>query len=173
MVKLELVAYAALTTNPNLGGRAVKTTLCVILATSTIFLSPAAAVAADIQVKQEVEKIASAYADSFNKHDAAGIAALYANGGVLVNPTGPHSEIEKYVEGAFKAGFDHQEVTESGVWPLGPDTAISMGEFCITGKNQSGEPIENVGLWTATDIREDGHWKIRMLTGMPKAPPPK
>ena len=69
-------------------------TIYVILAASTIFLSPAAAVAADTQVKQEVEKIASAYADSFNKHDAAGIAALYANGGVLVNPAGPHSELK-------------------------------------------------------------------------------
>jgi uncharacterized protein (TIGR02246 family) len=151
----------------------VRTSLCIILATSTIFLSPAAAVAADTTVKQEVEKVASAYADSFNKHDAAGIAALYAKGGILVNPAGPHADIEKYVEGGFKAGFDHQEITVSEVWPLGPDTAIAMGEFRITGKNQSGAPIENAGLWTATDVREEGHWKIRMLTGLPKAPPPK
>jgi uncharacterized protein (TIGR02246 family) len=151
----------------------VRTTLYIILATSTIFLSPSAAVAADTTVKQEVEKIASAYVDGFNKHDAAAIAALYAKGGMFVNPAGPHPDIEKFVEGAFKAGFDHQEVTVSEVWPLGPDTAISMGEFRIAGKNQSGAPIEEAGLWTATDIREDGHWKIRMLTGMPKAPPPK
>lgn len=151
----------------------MRTILSIALASSTILLSPAAAVAADTTVKQEVEKIASAYADNFNKQDAAAIAALYANGGMLVNPAGPHTDIEKYVDGAFKAGFDHQDITVNDVWPLGPDTAVAMGEFRITGKNPSGAPIENVGLWTAIDIRENGHWKIRMLTGMPKAPPPK
>lgn len=152
----------------------MRTILSIALASSSIFLSPAAAaVAADTTVKQEVEKLASAYADGFNKKDAAAIAALYANGGMLVNPAGPHTDIEKFVEGAFKAGFDHQDVTVIDVWPLGPDTALAMGEFRITGKNQSGAPIENAGLWTATDIRENGHWKIRLLTGLPKAPPPK
>jgi len=151
----------------------VRKILSIALASSTIFLSPAAAVAADTTVKQEVEKLAAAYADNFNKHDAAAIAALYANGGIFINPTGQHTDIEKFVEGGFKAGFDHQEVTVNDVWPLGPDTALAMGEFRITGKNQSGAPIENAGLWTATDIRENGHWKIRLLTGLPKAPPPK
>jgi ketosteroid isomerase-like protein len=149
----------------------VRTTLAILLATSIIFLSPPSAVAADTTVKQEVEKIASAYAESFNKQDAEGIAALYASDGVLVNPTGPHTDIEPLVKGAFKAGFDHQEITVNQVWPLGTDAALSMGEFRQTGKNESGAPIETVGLWTATDVREGGHWKIRMLTAMPKAPP--
>ena len=147
----------------------MRTTLAMILATSTIFLSPASAVAADTTVKQEVEKIASAYAESFNKQNAAGVAALYASGGVLVNPTGLHTDIEQLIKDAFKTGFDHMEITVNQVWPLGTDAALAMGEFRETGKNQSGAPIEFAGVWTATDVREDGHWKIRMLTGMPKA----
>src|SRR5258707_15294932 len=51
------------------------------------------ALAADADLKQQVEQIGSAYAESFNKQDAAGIAALYANGGVLVNAAGPHADI--------------------------------------------------------------------------------
>jgi ketosteroid isomerase-like protein len=171
VAQLEPVAYGAQTIKQNYGGRAVRTTLAIILATSTIFLSPASAAAADTTVKQEVEKIASAYAESFNRQDASGIAALFASGGVLVNPTGLHADIEQFVQGAFKAGFDRLEITVNEVWPLGIDAALAMGEFRQTGKNQSGAPIENAGLWTATDVREDGHWKIRMLTGMPKAQP--
>jgi hypothetical protein len=50
---------------------------------------------------------------------------------------------------------------------------MSMGEYHITGKNQSGAPIEVKGIWTGIDVREGGTWKIRLLTAFPKAPPPK
>jgi hypothetical protein len=40
------------------------------------------ALAADADLKQQVEQIGSAYADSFNKQDAAGIAATFATGGI-------------------------------------------------------------------------------------------
>jgi hypothetical protein len=48
-----------------------------------------------------------------------------------------------------------------------------LGEFHITGKNQSGAPIEVNGRWTAVYVLEGGTRKIRMLTALPKAPPPK
>jgi ketosteroid isomerase-like protein len=130
------------------------------------------ALAADADLKQQVEQIGSAYAESFNKQDAAGIAALYANGGVLVNAAGPQADIEKYYQGAFKAGLNHEEITVDQVWPLGTDTALAMGQYRLTGKNQSGAPIESAGIWTATDVREGGKWKIRMLSAIPKPPQP-
>lgn len=134
----------------------------------------APAIAADEGLKQEIEKVGSAYAASFNKQDGAGIAALYAPGGVHVNPAGPRSDIAQFYEGAFKAGFDHEEVTVDQVWQLSPDTALSIGQYKITGKNQSGAAMETGGIWTATDVRDGGTWKIRMLSAMPKPPqPPK
>lgn len=143
--------------------------LCFVVAASSL---PAAA--AEQDVKQEVEKIASSYAESFNKQDAAGIAALYATGGVQVNQTGPTTDVAKRYEGAFKAGFNHNDITVSQVSPLGNDAALSMGEYHLTGKNQSGAPIEAAGIWTAVDVREGGKWKIRMLSAIPKpAQPPK
>jgi hypothetical protein len=45
----------------------------------------------------------------------------------------------------WKAGFDHLEVTVNQVWPLGIDTALVLGEYHTTGKNQDGAPIELVG----------------------------
>jgi ketosteroid isomerase-like protein len=120
-----------------------------------------------------VEKIGAAYSDNFNKQNAAGIAALYAAGGIHVNAEGPTTDIAKRYGGAFKAGFNHLDVTVSEAWPLGADALLATGQYHLTGKNDSGAPIEAGGIWTATDIREGGTWKIRMLTAIPKAPPPK
>jgi uncharacterized protein (TIGR02246 family) len=132
---------------------------------------PAAAAEPDQNLKQEITKVASAYAESFNKKDAAGIAALYASGGVLVNAAGMQADIAKFYEGTFKAGFDHNEITVDQAWPLGAEMALSMGEYTISGKNQSGTAMETSGRWTAVDVRAGGQWKIRMLTAFPKPPP--
>ncbi|MFB9268430.1 YybH family protein [Bradyrhizobium erythrophlei] len=145
--------------------------LCVFMAAFSV---PATAADADSNLKQRVEQIGAAYAESFNKQDGAGIAALFVNGGVHVNPAGPRSDIAEFYQGAFKAGFDHEEITVDQAWPLGTDTALAIGGYRITGKNQSGAPIETGGIWTATYITEGGKLKIRMLSAMPKPPqPPK
>jgi ketosteroid isomerase-like protein len=135
---------------------------------------PAVAAAGDENLKQEAEKIGAVYADSFNKQDGAGIAALYASGGMIVNVTGPHTDVAQTYEGLFKAGFNHNEITVGEAWPLGADMLLAVGEYHITGKNQSGAPLDATGIWTATDVREGGKWKIRLLTAIPKPPqPPK
>src|SRR5258706_12292397 len=138
--------------------------LCLFIAT---LAKPWVVAAGDKNLKQEVEKIGSAYVESLNKQDGAGIPALYASGGMLVNTAGPQADIEKYYQGAFKAGFNHEEVTVDQVWRLGADTLLAVGEYRITGKNQSGAPLEVTGIWTATDVREGGKWKIRMLSAIP------
>jgi ketosteroid isomerase-like protein len=139
----------------------ISCVLCFLL-----FSMPA--VAADDRLKQEMDKVSAAYGESFNRQDGAGIAALYANGGIHVNPAGPRTDIARFFETAFKAGLDHEDLTVNEAWALGADTALSMGEYHITGKNQGGAPIELAGLWTATDVREGGKWKIRMMTAIPE-----
>jgi uncharacterized protein (TIGR02246 family) len=135
--------------------------------------APATAVAGDESLKQLVEKLAANYADNIAKQDPAGIAALYAKDGVLVINTGVQTDIAKAYEGTFKAGFNHDEIKVDSASSLGPDALIANGEFRLTGKSESGAPIEIDGFWTATDVREGGTWKIKMLTAMPKAPPPQ
>ena len=110
--------------------------LCVVLA----FFTPA--FADDAELKKQVEQINTAFMESFNKQDAAGIAALFAPGGIFVNQFGPQTDIAKYYEGSFKAGFNHSETKVDQVWSLGADTALGMGQIRIMGKNQSGAPIE-------------------------------
>jgi ketosteroid isomerase-like protein len=142
--------------------------LCFLIAVSS-----GQAVAADENFKQQVEKIAAAYSENFNKQNAAGIAALYATGGMHVNAQGPTTDIAKRYEGSFKAGFNHLDITTSDAWPLGAETLVATGQYHLTGKDASGAPVEAGGIWTSTDVREGGIWKIRMLTAISKAPPPK
>lgn len=141
---------------------------CIFLAALSL-----SAVAADNDPKQKVEAVASEYAASFNRHDGAGIAALFATGGIHVNPAGPRSDIAEFYQGAFKAGFDHEEITVDQAWPLGSDMALAIGNYRLSGKNQSGAPIETGGIWTATYVTEGGKLKIRLISAMPKPPPQK
>ncbi len=142
--------------------------LCFVLAALS---APVAAAEADL--KHEVQKIAAAYSENFDKQNAAGIAALYATGGQQVNPVGPTTDVAKRYEGVFKAGFNHLDITVNEVSPLGADMALGLGEYHLTGKSPSGEAMDTTGRWTAVYVVEGGTRKIRMLTALPKAPPPK
>jgi ketosteroid isomerase-like protein len=122
-------------------------------------------------VRQEVERIGSAYAESFNRQDASGIAALYTDGGVHINPAGPRTDIEEFYRGLFKAGWNYQESSVEEVWFVGAETTIAIGQFRTTGKDPRGAVIEILGFSTATYVREGGKWKIRMLSAIPKPPP--
>jgi uncharacterized protein (TIGR02246 family) len=145
----------------------VSYVFCLLIA---LLLRPA--IAADDQSgKQEVEKIVAAFSASFNKQNSAGIAELFARDGVFVNQRGPHTDIAHYYDGAFKSGVDHIDVAVNEVTKLNPDNMIGIGQFLTSGKNVSGAPIGEAGYWTATYVRDDGAWKIRMLTAFQKGPP--
>src|ERR1700687_325111 len=133
---------------------------------------PASAQQSDRTLRQQIESVASSYAENFNKQNASGIAGLYTKDGVLVNPAGPQKSIEQYYQNSFKTGFNHQEITVDDVSSLGPDSAIAMGEYRISGRSQNGSALEQNGRWTASDVREGGAWKIRLLTAVPKGPAP-
>jgi ketosteroid isomerase-like protein len=134
--------------------------------------TPATAVAADENLKQVVDNLASAFNENFNKQNSAAIAAMFTNGGMLIGDAGQIKNIAEYYEGAFKAGLNHHEAIVDQVQPLGTDSLIATGEYRITGKSESGTPLELSGFWTGVDVREGGTWKVRLLTAVPKAPPP-
>ena len=119
-------------------------------------------------IKTDLEKTALAYRESFSRQDAAGIAALYASGGIHMNPTGPTTDVEGLYTTIFKAGFNRMESNIDEAWSLGPDAAVAMGKYRIAGKDQNGTPIERGGYWTGTYVRDAGKWKIQMETALPK-----
>ena len=123
----------------------------------------------DKSLRQELEQISAEYAGCFNKRDGAGIAALFAKGGVHINPAGPRKDIEHFYQPIFEAGvIDHFETSLDEFWLLGSAVAAAIGQHRMTGKEQSGSPIERLGRWTATYVRVGEKWKIQMLTALPR-----
>jgi uncharacterized protein (TIGR02246 family) len=136
-----------------------------VLAIVIVSLS-APAFADDAALKKQVDQLNSAYMESFNKQDAAGVAAFFANGAIIVAPSwGARTDIEQYFKDMFKMGFNRGESTVDQISPLGADTALGTGTYRITSP-------EIAGLWTATYVREDGKWKLRMLSVIPQELPP-
>jgi uncharacterized protein (TIGR02246 family) len=119
-----------------------------------------------------MESVVSSYAENFNKQNASGIAGLYTKDGVLISPAGPEKSVEQYYQNAFKTRFNHQDIALEDVWSLGPDAAISMGEYHISGRSQNGSVLESNGRWTSAEDREGGAWKIRLLTAFPAGQAP-
>jgi uncharacterized protein (TIGR02246 family) len=137
----------------------------------SLLLSAIPATASDL--KEEIGKIGSAYEQHFNKQDAAGITSLFTKNYLRVTQNGIEPDNTKFYEDSFKAGFNRLEVKTTEVQSLSENTALVTGEARVTGKSEKGDPLEVNVIWTAFDVRENGQWKIRMLTSLPKPPPPQ
>jgi uncharacterized protein (TIGR02246 family) len=147
----------------------------IILAFAAIgLITSASAQEIDQNTRQQIERIAAAYVENWNKHDAGGVAALYAKDGVLVTATGVvrsgPQEIEQAYQGAIKAFPQHNGQTVEQISPLGNDAVIRIGQFHLAGEGQNG-PTKLDGRYTAVDVREGGTWKTRLLTAVPIPPP--
>jgi uncharacterized protein (TIGR02246 family) len=138
-------------------------------------ITSASAQQIDQNTRAQIERIAAAYVENWNKHDAAGIAALYAKDGVQVTETGVKSgaqEIEQAYQSVMKTFPAHNGQTIEQISPLGNDADIRIGQFHLSGEGPNG-PIKLDGRYTAVDVREGGTWKIRLLTAVSVAPPPQ
>ena len=85
-------------------------------------ITSASAQEVDQNHRQQIERIAAAYVENWNKHDAAGVAGLYAKDGVLVTAMGVRSgtqEIEQSYESAIKTFPQHNGQTIEQISPLG------------------------------------------------------
>ena len=146
----------------------------IVVAFTTLgLITSASAQEIDQNTRQQIERIAAAYVENWNKHNAAGVAALYAKDGVQVTATGVRSgpqEIEQAYQSAMKTFPQHNGQTIEQISPLGNDADIRIGEFHLSGQGENG-PTKLDGRYTAVDVREGGTWKIRILTGVPIPPP--
>jgi ketosteroid isomerase-like protein len=110
------------------------------------------------QDRQQIDALASRYAEAANRHDAAAIAALFTEDGVFVAPEGivlGRPAIEKLYRDTFNAAAVS-------------DTAIKTTELHGVGELvwAVGQWRNNTqqGHWGAVDERRGGAWQIRMLT---------
>jgi hypothetical protein len=72
----------------------------------------------------------------------------------------------------FKAGVNHIEINIGQLTQLGSDVAVGWGNYHVTGQGKSGS-IKDDGDWSATFVRDEGAWKIRLLNAFPGPAPPK
>jgi len=150
----------------------MRSSMIVAFATGALITS-APAQEVDQTHRQQIERLAAAYVENWNKHDAAGVAALYSKDGAQVTATGVKSglqDIEQAYQGAMKMFPQHNGQTIEQISPLGTDADIRIGQFHLSGDGPNG-PTKLDGRYTAVDVREGGTWKLRLLTAVPIPPP--
>jgi ketosteroid isomerase-like protein len=100
----------------------------------------------------------------------------YERGGhqdrLFINSAGKQDPLTAYTN-TFKAGFNKLDASVDETWQIDEDTPAAVGKFHITGKNDKGEAMDAEGVWSAAYVKQDGGWKIRMLTASVKPPPAK
>jgi len=108
--------------------------------------------------RQQLEALATRYAEAANRHDAAAIAALFTEDGVFVSPEGIVSG-RAAIEKLYRDTFNAAAVS---------DTAIKTTELHAVGDLgwTAGQWRNNTqqGNWGAVDERHGGAWQLRMLT---------
>jgi uncharacterized protein (TIGR02246 family) len=134
----------------------------VILATSAT--AQQASTASQPDVRQEVEAFVGRYLDAYNKKDAAAVASLYAENGILV-PPGPMVTGKPNIEKAWRAVFDagrtglRYETRE--VHPEG-DVVWSIGQFTVMSPEQGGILQERRGNFVNLYQKEGNDLKFRV-----------
>ena len=104
---------------------------------------------------QAVKAFITKYLDAYNRKDAAGVAALYAEDGLLV-PPGPITTGKQNIEKAWRAVFDagrtglrydiHQVQAEGNiVWSVGQFTVMAPDESGVLQERQGN--FANVYQW--------------------------
>jgi uncharacterized protein (TIGR02246 family) len=115
-------------------------------------------------VHQAVEAFVTKYLEAYNKKDAAGVASLYTDDGILV-PPGPMATGKQNIEKAWRAVFDTgrtglrydiQQVQAEGniVWSVGQFTVMAPDESGVLQKRQGN--FANIYQW------EDDGLKFRV-----------
>jgi uncharacterized protein (TIGR02246 family) len=143
-----------------------------VLVLSIAYSTSAIAQQSHLDPREQIEQLAATFSERYNKQDAAAIASMFTKDAVRVTSdsaasVGPES-IEEAFKTQFKTGFRHIDLAIDQVSSVGADAAITVGAYQITGQGQSG--LLNVaGHWTEVDVREEGVWKIRLLTFTPKS----
>jgi ketosteroid isomerase-like protein len=107
--------------------------------------------------RQQLEALATHYAEAANRHDAPAIAALFTEDGVFVSPEGivvGRSAIEKLYRDTFSAAAVSDSAITTAQLQVAGDRAWGAGQW----RNNTQQ-----GYWGAVDERRGGAWQIRML----------
>ena len=138
--------------------------IVLLLATTGVWASPAAAQSADEAAIREVQK---RQADAWNQHDAKAYAGLFTEDGEVVNIVGwwwrGRAEIEQKLTAAFAFVFRESTLTVTDVQVrfLTPQTAIAHVQWTMVGaKTPPGLPEPKQGIEVQVLQKLGGKWLI-------------
>jgi uncharacterized protein (TIGR02246 family) len=131
-------------------------------------------------VRQAVETFVTKYLEIYNKKDAAGLAALYTDDGLLV-PPGPittgRQNIEKAWRAVFDAGrtglhYDTQQVQAEGniVWSVGQFTVMAPDESGVLQERQGN--FVNIYQWEGDGLKFRVHSSASCPQALGEGPRP-
>jgi uncharacterized protein (TIGR02246 family) len=125
-------------------------------------------------VRQAVEAFVTKYLDTYNRKDAAGVAALYTEDGLLVPPgpiTAGRQNIEKAWRAVFDAGrtglrYDIQQVQAEGniVWSVGRFTVMAPDESGVLQERQGN--FANIYQWEGDGLK----FRVHAFNFLPPRP---
>ena len=152
------------------------TTLRSLVLTAFVVGCAPAAIAQDRTASEPVTKAITAahekFSEAWNKHDAAGIAALCNADGVFVTPAGIAFGRQE-IENSYKKLF--AQIAAKGfvspvdqVQTLSGNTAIALGHWTLQSPSSQ-------GYWTEVYELQGQNWNMRLHAHniTPPAPPPK
>jgi Domain of unknown function (DUF4440) len=128
--------------------------------------------APDPQLREQLLAFSKKHDEAFLNSDAAAMAALFTENGVLVNDSGPiygREAIEKSFENMFKVVHFSKHLSIPGQYSpqfIGTDkNAIwATGEWGQTVQGQNFGPLEEKGFWTDILVREGDDLNIKVGT---------
>jgi uncharacterized protein (TIGR02246 family) len=120
-----------------------------------------AAATALAQDKTAIQKLNDAWTAAFNKGDAAGVAAMYAEDAYVLPPGSDIVKGRAAIEAFWRQAAQQlgdAKLTTLDVLPLGPDAAREIGTVTLRTKGQP--PQEVVGKYAVVWRKIGGEWKL-------------
>jgi uncharacterized protein (TIGR02246 family) len=120
-----------------------------------------AAATAFAQDKATIQKLNDAWTAAFNKGDATGVAAMYAEDAYVLPPGSDILKGRAAIEGFWRQASQQlgdAKLTTLDVMPLGPDAAREIGT--VTLKTKAQPPQEVVGKYAVVWRKIGGEWKL-------------
>ncbi len=133
-----------------------------------------------------VQSVGAAFVDDWNRHDMTSFGGLFAEDAQFINVIGlwwhSRDEIQREHEAlhATRMRMSHLVVTESMVHLLGPDAAVLLQRWQLTGDTGIDGATLSMrrGIMSLVTVKQGGRWQIASgqntdIVPLPNLPPGK
>jgi uncharacterized protein (TIGR02246 family) len=142
---------------------------------------PMAVVRAEAQSKDEaaIRKVFADFAEAWSKDDAKSMAAMWAEGGDVINPQGHkatgRADVEKLFADEHATIFkgSHISFTAGTIRFVKPDVAVFTTDYAVRDAHgPDGSPMATGGIVTSVMVKKGEKWMTFSARPMVPLPPP-